>query len=500
MRHSGVSMGDATGGDRRLAAWPEGSALAALIRSRDWSATPLGSIATWSAGLRTAAAVMLNARQPTSIVWGPSCNLLYNDALRPLIGARHPAALGSPLHETFPGVWESVGPTLTDAIKAGTVKPGRSGGKRLTLRPCQPWMDPRTGKKHRLAFRLTPIRDVGGSVEGLLVPMRAVAESGARVRMLLDRVPQLVWRADGSGQWTWASPQWTAATGLSDEKSRGLGWLNAIHPDDRRATMSAWRQVAAKGLLEVEHRIWHAEESAYRWYQSRAVALRNAPGQAAGWLGTCTDVHGLRRIRDQQDLLIAELQHRTRNLLGIVRGIALQIEATSGSLQDFSVRFSECLAALGRVQGLLSRQQSTTLGELVQLELSAHGVVGDHGGRCRISGPTVTLPGGTVQMLALALHELTTNAVKHGALATPQGSLDITWWVAGPPSSDEPEQLTLTWSEYGVAIEHGTASTHRGFGRELIEVAFPYELDATTHLEFAADGVRCRIELPMRRR
>ena len=487
-------MDDAMGQDRRLAAWPEGSALAALIRSRDWSATPLGSIETWSAGLRTAAAIMLNVRRPTSIVWGPSCNLLYNDALRPLIGPSHPMALGTPLRETFPSMWESIGPALIDAVKTG-----RSGMKRIVLRPCRPGTDPRTGRERRLALRLTPIRNGEESVEGFLIPMYVVAKSGAPGRVLLERVPQLIWLADGSGLWTWASPQWTATTGLSDKESRGLGWLNAIHPDDRRATMSAWKQVATRGILEVEHRIWHAKETVHRWYQSRAVAVRDTPGQAAEWVGTCTDVHGIRRLQDQQGLLIAELQHRTRNLLGIVRGVALQIEATSQSLEDFGARFDECLAALDRVQGLLSQQGSITLGELVRLELSAHGVVGDRAERCRVSGPTVTLPGRTVQMLALTLHELTTNAAKHGALATPQGSLDVAWRIVGPPSSGEPERLTLTWSEYGVAIQHGTVSTRRGFGRELIEVAFPYELGATTCLEFAADGVRCRIELPLRR-
>ena len=383
-------MGSATRQDDWLASWPEGSALATLIRSHAWSSTPLGSIETWPPGLRTAAAIMLSARRPTSILWGPAYVLLYNDAMRPLVVAKHPAALGRPLHEVFPSLWERLSPALRDAVTTG------SGEQRQIPWPCQPGAGPEADKARRLAYRLTPIRDEEGSVGGLLVLARAVsapdktdheqhlasifaraaaglaeigldgrfldvngelcrilgrprealllsglpdvthpddaqagrrlrtraAETGERLslnerylrpdgavvwascnmirlksepgrpcvllavifdfakreapaRTLIESVPQLVWRAAGLGEWTWASAQWAAATGLSDEESRGLGWLDAIHPDDRDATMSAWDMVRTRGFLEIEHRIHHAGGChAERAGQPRSVRAR----------------------------------------------------------------------------------------------------------------------------------------------------------------------------------------------------------------------------------
>ena len=103
------------------------------------------------------------------------------------------------------------------------------------------------------------------------------------------------------------------------------------------------------------------------------------------------------------------------------------------------------------------------------------------------------LPVGQVQAVALALHELATNAVKHGALAQASGWLSVTWRVE---QGGDDARLVIDWHERGVAMPDGVP-THRGYGTELITVALPYQLDAETALEFAPDGVRCRIVLPI---
>ncbi|WP_455179079.1 PAS domain S-box protein [Azospirillum melinis] len=332
----------------------------------------------------------------------------------------------------------------------------------------------------------------------------ALRESEERFRSLTEGIPQLVWRAGPGGHWTWSSPQWEAFTGQTREETLGHGWLAAVHPNDRKAATEAWQQAVETGRMEAEYRLRKAGSDRYRWFQVRATAERDG-NRLREWLGTCTDIDELRRLRDEQAILVGELQHRTRNLLAVVSGISQQTLDASGTLADFGARFDQRLAALGRVQGLLSRgsEQTVDLAELLRLELRAHGLDAGAGDvdKLTLSGPEVPLPARIVQTLALALHELMTNAVKHGALKIPDGHLTIAWEeiiVDAPVGDRAPDhRLRLDWMEASAASSRNGPPARRGFGRELIEDVLPYELDARTDLVFAPDGVRCTIELPL---
>ncbi|MBV8990058.1 MAG: PAS domain-containing protein [Solirubrobacterales bacterium] len=324
----------------------------------------------------------------------------------------------------------------------------------------------------------------------------ALRESEARLRALVEGIPQLAWRAVDGGVWTWASPQWVAYTGHPEPEGRDLGWLDAVHPEDRGEVAEAWRDAEARGTFRADHRLFHAGEGRHRWVQSQATPVRGAD-RIVEWLGTTTDVEDLRRLQEER-ILVAELQHRTRNLLTVVSGIAEQTLAASASLDEFGPRFDQRLAALGRVQGLLSRgaEPNVTADELVRLELAAHGVDPDDADRVRLGGPRVALPARVVQLLALALHELMTNALKHGALGRAQGRLDIAWREERG-TSGEGTRLRLDWKESGVALGVDVSAVRRGFGLDLIEFALPYELDGETRLTLTPEGVRCTIDLPI---
>jgi two-component system, chemotaxis family, CheB/CheR fusion protein len=194
------------------------------------------------------------------------------------------------------------------------------------------------------------------------------------------------------------------------------------------------------------------------------------------------------RSEARQRLLIAELQHRTRNLLAVVQSVAQQTLGKGGSLDGFTAR----LAALGRVQSLVggAMEDHIDLGEIVHLELQA---VGAADGKVSISGPQVRLGFELVQTLGLALHELATNAVKYGALKVETGRIDISWTIRGH-EQDGPV-LALDWLETGVPCL--SPPTRSGFGRELIEKALRFTLRAKTKLSFGLDGVSCHIELPL---
>jgi PAS domain S-box-containing protein len=324
----------------------------------------------------------------------------------------------------------------------------------------------------------------------------ALRKSEERFRLLAASIPQLVFCTRPNGNRTWGSQQWIDFTGLNLAQSLGFGWLNAIHPDDLVATQTAWQVAQETGEYYVEHRVQRAADREYRWHQTRARPMQNSEGPTQEWIGTMTDIHDLRGLKDRQQVLLAELQHRTRNLLAVVQAIANQTLRKSDTLQTFGSGFEERLGALSRVQSLLSRldQEEIDLRSLVQAELQAHGDGASETGKVTMVGPPVSLPANSAQATGLAVHELATNAVKYGALAQAQGSLSITWDV----TKTEREMLVrLEWREHGVRMAIEGTPKRRGYGTELIQRALPYQLKAKTQLEFAEDGVRCSIAVPV---
>ncbi|MFO1081350.1 MAG: PAS domain S-box protein [Reyranellaceae bacterium] len=313
-----------------------------------------------------------------------------------------------------------------------------------------------------------------------------------RFRLLATNVPQFVFRGRRDGRRTWASPQWIDFTGLDAAGSLGMGWLGAVHPADRQRTRDAWRAATPDAGCYVEHRVRRARDGAYRWHQTRARPIEGRDGEASDeWVGTMTDVHEMRGLQERQQILMAELQHRTRNLLAVTHAIAVQTLRKSASLEAFAGEFEGRLRALGRVQGLMARPEASTvdLGELIEAELRAHAATGSAAaGKVRVDGGPMPLPPTAAQVLGLAVHELATNAVKYGALGQAGGRLTISWKRVGAGAG---RRISLEWRETGVALEPGPRP--RGYGSELIEGALPYQLGAETRLEFTPHGVRCTI-------
>jgi two-component sensor histidine kinase len=198
--------------------------------------------------------------------------------------------------------------------------------------------------------------------------------------------------------------------------------------------------------------------------------------------------------------VVAELQHRTRNLISVVGATAKRTLRTSKTFDDFSATFQDRLEVLGRAQGLLFRAKENgrvTFDELINTELAAQSVrVGEHG-PVTLDGPKgIPLRSRTVQSLAMALHELLTNAVKYGALNQPNARITIRWRRESLAESGKP-WLHLDWKESGVEMPHlGAKPQGSGQGRELIERVLPYQFDARTTFAMEADGVHCTISLP----
>lgn len=226
-----------------------------------------------------------------------------------------------------------------------------------------------------------------------------------------------------------------------------------------------------------------AKDGTKVWIDCRKQVLRT--GDNFVILETDHDITGRKKADAMRNLLVAELNHRVKNTLAIVQSIASQTARASNSKEEFVASFTGRLQSLSYAHNVLTDRNwaSARVHDLVASQIQV--VVSDTK-RVSISGPDVDLPPQLSLQLTLMLHELATNAVKHGALSGTRGAIDVTWDVVG---GQEPK-LALTWTEdSGRAI---TQPTSRGFGFSLIErsARLPH-IDAT--IEFSEHGLTCRV-------
>ncbi|XBQ16897.1 MAG: HWE histidine kinase domain-containing protein [Oceanicaulis sp.] len=287
---------------------------------------------------------------------------------------------------------------------------------------------------------------------------------------------------------------WGAPIGQGDHLLEGIhSW-----PEERRKAKDIWdRALGGETFNTVME--FGPDPATARYYDLRFSPVHDTAGNQIGAAHIFRDVTEERRIAARQEVLVDELQHRTRNLLGVVLSVARRTRANSTDLDDFEHRFMARLHALGRATGLLSRLDAgrrVSFDSLLLTELEAHGL---HEGEVRsqitLDGPEgVTLASSRLQTFALVLHELMTNALKHGALTGPDGSLAIVWRVE---EAGEKRRLSVEWTERWT--EPRPAAGEDGFGRELIERALPAQMGAETVFELGADGLRCVVSAPVSR-
>lgn len=356
----------------------------------------------------------------------------------------------------------------------------------------------KNGAEFHIEVDISPVARPDGSFTHWVAIQRNITERREQaeqsLRTLVETMPQLMWRATGEGKCSWTNPQWSDLTGQSPEESREDGWAEVVKPEDRVGVIKAWRAARRDGQFDTECRLRRQSDGAYLWYRTQATAVRDRDGQILEWVGTCTDIQDFKDMQQQQEVLLAELQHRTRNLLAVVQAISGKTLRRSGSLQEFATKYDSRLSALSRMQGLLARTNKNTLDlkQLVELELDCH--VGLDPAKIQIAGPTVRIGAASGRTIVLALHELAANAVKYGALGQAAGTLAIGWAVGDEGGK---RQLAFEWCESGVVMPPRADIDRPGFGREILEHALPYELDARTQFQFGPEGVRCSILIPL---
>jgi PAS domain S-box-containing protein len=267
-------------------------------------------------------------------------------------------------------------------------------------------------------------------------------------------------------------------------------YLAALHPDDRHLR-SQFHQIAhTRDFYEGEYRIVRPD-GAVRWVTGRALVVEREPdGRARRTVTVVTDITEQKENEEHVRFLLRELSHRSKNLIAVIQGIAHRTVRTAVSLQDFEARFNRRLTALAASHNVLINQdwKAAPLDALIREQLTSF-TEGD-ASRVAVQGPPILVNANSAQLIGLAIHELATNAVKHGALALPAGRVSITW--NGP---DEKSLLDLHWHETdGPPV---AAPTRTGFGHTVIKDMIARGLDANVEMNFARTGLSWRAHIPI---
>jgi PAS domain S-box-containing protein len=223
-----------------------------------------------------------------------------------------------------------------------------------------------------------------------------------------------------------------------------------------------------------------------RWCLGTAAPSLDAAGRVVRISGVTVDITERKQTEERQTLLAREVDHRAKNALAVVQSIVRLTRA------DTIEKFTE--AVEGRIRSLslahtilsLSRWQGADLRGLVDEEFAPYRTNDDM--RVTASGPNVSLWPAAAQCLALAVHELVTNAAKYGALSSSKGSVELTWTLSSG-------NLVLQWTEKGGPPTEPPSST--GFGTRIIKASIEGQLGGKAHFEWPAEGVRCVLSVPL---
>jgi PAS domain S-box-containing protein len=257
-----------------------------------------------------------------------------------------------------------------------------------------------------------------------------------------------------------------------------------LHPDD----WEPLRQVVlrmAKGerTQQVEFRV-RRPNGELRWCTGTAAASVDSAGNVARISGVTIDVTERKEAEERQVLLAREVDHRARNALAIIQSIIRLTRAKS--VDDYVATVEGRIKALALAHTLLSdsRWHGADLGTLVAEEFAPY----RSGNKVEFKGPNVSLSPATAQGIALALHELATNAAKHGALSSLKGKVSLTWQL-------QPDILTLHWVESGgPPIKTPSA---RSFGMKVIKASIEQQLSGQATFDWNPKGLRCDLSIAL---
>lgn len=410
---------------------------------------------------------------------------LANGAYAKLVG--HRDVLGLTVAEALPEVaGQGYIALLDQVLTTGEAFVGRGVPIMLQSTPGQPL------EQRYLDFIYQPIARADGRTDGIFVQGHDITEQKLAEHELARQTERLrlAQEAGGIGTFEWdlesgtlvASKLFRDLYGLPAEGPVPVSTFNdIIHPDDRDVLATVDDQPLADKIKRTEYRI--IVDGRERWVARQGEVVTDADGRPTRVVGAVYDLTDRKQAEAQMRLLMQEQAHRVKNTLAMVGAITNQTLRNANSIEEARDVLNARLSALAQAQDSLvqGHWNRASVGAIVAGTVS---LIEDGGSRFSVSGPEVMLEPKGVLGLALMLHELSTNAIKYGALSNAEGKIGITW-------SREPDgQLSFIWTESGGPPV--TAPLRTGFGSKLIERGLTGYLGGTVSLDYVPSGLICR--------
>jgi len=314
----------------------------------------------------------------------------------------------------------------------------------------------------------------------------ALAESEEKHRRIFEQTSDLIFTADLDQVITACNPAAAEAIGLSQKEAVGRNISDFISADDLELTRRMLREKLERGgTTRYELRV-HKTNGEWRYWEINSGLTFDGAGEPVGLHVVGRDITERKRLERQQQILVAELNHRVKNTLAIVQSIAHQTFRKGSPPGDAISGFEGRLSALAAAHNLLTAQnwEAASIEAVVGAALAPF----CSPDRCDIDGPEIALPPQTAVSLSLAVHELATNAAKYGALSNSSGRVSIEWRI-------DSERIELWWRERGgPPVE---SPTKAGFGTKMIKRTLAAEFRGEVELDFASDGLTCRVVGPL---
>ncbi len=362
----------------------------------------------------------------------------------------------------------------TQALQSGALALGRGDGATWSPRGIVEFDD--VGKALVEAQSMLRERDSARA---------ELSRTATLLEAIIKLTPDLVYVKDRDSRTILTNPATLTLYGkeLSEVKGRGaIDW----HPkvDEVERIVNNDRIVMARGeSMQFEEPFTGVNGT--RIFLSTKTPWRNEAGEIIGIVGVSTDITERERRAQQMEFVMRELSHRSKNLLTIIQSIARQTAKQSGNIEDFHSSFDNRIQALATLHDLLIRHnwEGAGLDEVVKSQLRAFA----DSERVRIEGPNIVLRPDVAQVLAMAFHELATNATKYGALAD-GGTVNVRWRV-------ESLMIHLEWIESGGPKV--TAPVREGFGSTVLKRVAANLTDAQIEYTFGREGVSWRLVAPL---
>ncbi len=399
--------------------------------------------------------------------------------------------------------WEADGALVTRSLLDEVLRKGTS------VRDVERLVERVDGTRAAVSINIDPLFNVHGEVSGAVHCMEDITERKRATEALeasrqhaLEQEQRLAATYEHAaigisemapdGRILRVNEAICGITGYSREELLASVLFRFTHPDDADSDREAFRKQVAGNLefYSVDKRFMRKDGRTI-WVSVRSSPVRGAQGRLLYVVRVVQDITEAKLAERRQRLLIDELNHRVKNTLATVQSLAAQTARRAASPREFSESFEGRLIALSKAHDQLTMHhwEAADLRKLLSAGLAPYGA---GPGRVVLRGEDVMLSPRAVLTLAMAFHELITNAAKFGALSVSAGCVEIHW----QPANDEQGRgmLRIDWQERGGPAV--SAPARRGFGSRLIEASIGAELGGSARLVFDPQGLRCEMAIP----